>query len=204
MTMSKQLNETELVVVDLETTALDWTKGHILEVGAVIADAKTLEVKASRSWVIRPLGAWPELMSLEALKAEANDFVRQMHEKNGLWEEVGASTDTLLHVSQQFPEWLKSNGLDYNQQQFTMAGNGLDRFDRPWLRYNAVELHNLDDLFHYRSLDISNLLYALKMAGRGDVMEGLTHEPSNHRAVDDCLMSLKTWAHIRSVIGRPE
>jgi oligoribonuclease (3'-5' exoribonuclease) len=58
----------------------------------------------------------------------------------------------------------------------------------------------MDDLFHYRSLDVSNLHHAFRMAGY-PLGEKLLRKPSNHRAVDDCLQTLEDWKHIVNTIA---
>ena len=205
--MKKDLNEAVIIPLDLETTGLNPNNGFILEVGAVIADAHTLEVKDYRSWVVRPilditkLGpmGMVKVATIDEVRARADEYVLKMHEKNGLWEEVEASKQTLIDVGLEFPHWLHENGLRTTDQVYTMAGNGPDRFDRQWLRHSHGPLNRLDDLFHYRSLDISNIKQAYKMAGYPLTLprEGAT---SIHRAVPDCFMALEDWKFIRTQI----
>lgn len=213
--MRKELNEDVLILVDLETTGLNPMNGVILEVGAVIADAKTLNVIDQRSWVVKPmkkeeplplpkpLGGGPRWshVSVDEAKLMADSFVIKMHTENGLWNEVEASEQTLVDVGHEFPGWLGVNGLDSVNEVFTIVGRGPDRFDRPWLRYNMLPLHDMDALFHYRSLDVSNVYQAFRKAGYDLDAIRPKKEPV-HRAVADCLDTLEDWRLVRSVIGR--
>lgn len=205
--MKKELNESVIIPLDLETTGLNPNNGFILEVGAVIADAESLEVKAYRSWVVRPIRSLTKLgdramvmlASMDEVRARADEYVTKMHEKNGLWDEVEASKLSLVDVGIEFHQWLHDNGLNPALEQYTVAGNGPDRFDRQWLRHNWEALGRLDDHFHYRSLDISNIKQAFKLAGYPLQLprEGAT---SIHRAVPDCITSLEDWKFIRTQI----
>lgn len=201
--MSKELNEDVLVIVDLETTGLNPTNGWILEVGSVLANAKTLEVIDQRSWVVRPLAemrkagpfAAARVATIEEAKARADSYVLKMHTDNGLWDEVAAATQTLLDVGKEFPHWLHENGLRTSDTVYTLMGRGPDRFDRVWLRQNGDVLQRMDDLFHYRSLDVSNIHHAFRRAGH-PLGEDLLRTPPKHRAVPDCLDTLADWRHI--------
>ena len=207
--MSKLLNEDVIVVVDLETTGLNPNNNWILEVGAVLADAKSLEVIDSRSWVVRPIAemrkagpfAAARVASIEEVKARADSYVLKMHEANGLWAEVEAATQTLIDVGMEFPHWLHENKLRTSDTVYTFMGRGPDRFDRVWLRHNGEVLQHMDDLFHYRSLDVSNIHHAFKRAGY-PLGEELLRNPSTHRAVPDCLDTLADWRHIVNTIAQ--
>ena len=207
--MGKQLDEGKLIVVDLETTGLNPNNNWILEVGAVIADAKTLEVIDQRSWVVRPIAETRKggpfvaarVASIEEAKARADSYVLKMHEANGLWAEVEASTQTLLDVGREFPHWLHENGMPTSDTVYTLMGRGPDRFDRVWLRQYGEVLQHMDDLFHYRSLDVSNIHHAFKRAGY-PLGEQLLRKSTVHRAVPDCLDTLNDWRHIVNTIAQ--
>ena len=205
--MKKELNEDVLIVVDLETTGLNPTNNWILEVGAVIADAVTLHVIDQRSWVVRPIAETRKkgplvaarVASIEETKARADSYVLRMHTENGLWDEVEASTQTLIDVGQEFPHWLHENDLRTSDTVYTIMGRGPDRFDRVWLRQNGEVLQRMDDLFHYRSLDVSNIYHAFKKAGR-DLDADRSKKQPVHRAVPDCIDTLEDWRFITQVI----
>lgn len=66
---------------DVETTGLDETKGDLLEIAIVVTDDQLNEV-ASASTVIRPP------VSLDATIAKMDPYVKDMHTKNGLIDEL--------------------------------------------------------------------------------------------------------------------
>lgn len=61
---------------DIESTGLDEQTGHLLEVSLVITDDELNEVAATQS-LVRPVG-------INAADAITDDYVREMHTKNGL------------------------------------------------------------------------------------------------------------------------
>lgn len=69
-----------LVWTDTETTGLKEREGHLLEVALLVTDDDLVE-KAAFSVVCRPVGVEIDFVQMD-------DFVREMHTKNGLLEEV--------------------------------------------------------------------------------------------------------------------
>lgn len=199
----KTLREDLLVFGDLETTGLNPDNGHILEVGLVLADAATLNPIAWESWVVRPLqkieDARPmfRMYSLPEVQLRADSYVLQMHTDNGLWDAVAETTKTLFDVGTEARALLAKNGVDLEHETVTFAGNGPDRFDRVWLRKNGKMLGGLDGLFHYRSLDISNVWHAFRKAG---VEDQRVRPVSVHRALDDAFQSLEDWRDLSALI----
>lgn len=202
----KKLNEDLLVFVDLETTGLLPHSDSILEVGMLVYDRRSDQVIDMCNWVTKPIQRsindrtrWVEV-PLEEVRNSCDEPVREMHDKNGLWSELETSTTTLFQAGTQIVDWLQMNGLNIEKEIFTPAGNGFDRFDRRFLEHNAGATMNLVSIFHYRSLDISNLHHSLKFVGL-DVNEGQDSPPkSNHRALDDCLLALDNWRRIKSYL----
>jgi oligoribonuclease (3'-5' exoribonuclease) len=192
-----------LVFLDLETTGLDPTDEFILEIGMLIVDSKTLEPVGKEpefSHVVRPLNGehptklWEPLLQwvdLDFLKARSDEVVREMHHKNKLWNELEMGYSLNIALSHAI-NWLLrelDRGRENPWQPLMMAGNGIDRFDRPFLK-QSDRGRQLDSLFHYRSLDISAVRQGLKMAGlKVPEQEG----GIAHRALEDCKSERDDW-----------
>lgn len=140
-----------------------------------------------------------ETLKIEKVKEHVDDYVLGMHAKNGLWDELENTKQTLFDAGKHIPEWLRMNGLDTKHEQFYMAGRGIDRFDRKFLVTNQIPLKNLNAAFHYRSLDTSNLFQAFRFAGLDLNELRPERDPSSHRALDDCRDAIDDWIWFRSL-----
>lgn len=200
-----QLNKDKLVFLDLETGGLG-INDPILEVGVTIYDNASGTIEDECSWVTRPLvksfydPTRFELQDLDKFIAGLDQVVVDMHTANGLFEELRATDHTLFHVGKMLPDWLQMNGLDFKEQKFICAGNGVDRFDRPRLRHNAIPLNNIDDVFHYRSLDVSALYYGFGLAGYE--LPKVEVEGTPHRSLSDNRQAIATWELIKEKVAK--
>lgn len=205
--MTKAQNEEVLVWLDLETTGLNEISDSILEIGMVIATLND-EVIDECNWVVNPVkrsaqdGTKYQMLAIDKVKTEVDEFVYEMHTKNGLWDEIENTKQTLFHVGQQIPEWMRMNGCDPSKEMFYMAGRGIDRFDRKFLETNRIPLKGLNAAFHYRSLDTSNLFQAFKFAGV-DINKDRPKRESTHRALDDCKDAIADWAWFKNTVLNP-
>jgi len=139
------VNDTEgfLAWVDLETTGLepfdrgDGIRSRILEIGIIVTDGD--------------LGfqhAGPNLQIDESILLP-DGVVKEMHEKNGLLQEVAKSTVSLEDAEQQCLRFLEPFG---EPGTIPMAGSSV-HFDRKFLNAYMPQLH---DWFGYRNVDVSS------------------------------------------------
>lgn len=156
---------------DLETTNLDPATGDVLEVGIVITGDRLNEL-ASFSKVIGH--------DVEAL--DMSEYVREMHTKSGLLEEVQARFDggehTLYGVTVAAIEWFLGVPWPRNEDMHnlvSMAGSK-PNFDRGWLQGHMPKLSRL---FHYREFDMNTLYYFFNLKKPKDEAESV------HRALPD-------------------
>lgn len=166
-----------LAWIDIETTGLDHTTEDILEVACIVTDQGLNEL-ASSNWVLFHRCGSPESF------CNHNDFVVDMHTKNGLWEASAESDIGLERFESEFTEWL-INILNVHPgyHKFVMAGSGVARFDYTWFQYYNFEFMKL---FNYYTLDIGVVRRALELAGcivKKQDEQKVDH--LNHRAMDD-------------------
>lgn len=133
----------ELVWIDLETTGLDEHRGRILEVGAVVTDAK-LNVKAGYHALIGPPLTMQE-------RRELHPAVSSMHNASGLIRDLDErKVQTIATVDDELKWWLFSQLPGGN---LMLAGSSV-HFDRAWMRIHMPESFAQ---FGYRNADVSGL-----------------------------------------------
>lgn len=180
-----------LLWIDLETTGTDDEADPILEVGLIVTGAKPpFEELAEHSWVINPAdgaanGSW---------RGRMDDYVREMHTKNGLLNEVEDPeiAVTMARAQAEVTNLLSTVGRKHN---FMLAGSGVGHFDRRFIRRQMPEV---EKWLQYPNLDIGVLRRAFRFAGRNDLTAfgttlapGATDKP--HRGLDDVRDHLAEW-----------
>jgi oligoribonuclease len=176
-----------LLWMDLEMTGLDVDRDAIVEIAALATDAAQLE----------PLDAGVSIVvhQPEDVLVGMNDFVRAMHERSGLLEEIRASSLSLAEAGARVLEYLKGHAPA--PRTVPLCGNsiGMDR------RFLARYLPEIEDHLHYRSIDVSSLKelcrrwYPEPFKARPEKTEG-------HRALDDIHASIAELRYYRENIFR--
>jgi oligoribonuclease len=201
-----------LVFLDLETTGLNADREEILEVAAIVTDDKLVEV-ARFNQLVTPSREFYQL----------DEFVRDMHTKNGLWAVLKANYDTFSATEYKGPRSV--DGVDELLSQFlikytvkceTVAdpkkpGNEYVKLDRAPLAGNTISfdrafmkrhLPNAEAQLHYRNFDVSSLNeFARRFAPA--VYEARPRMPQSaaHRAMADCEDSLNVARHYAEKLG---
>ncbi len=124
------------------------------------------------------------------------EFVRDMHEKSGLTEEVRASRVTLAEAEDMVMDYVTA--FVPNPRTAPLCGNTIST-DRGFL---ARDMRRLDDHLHYRMIDVSSIK---ELARRwyprtyyGQPAKGLAH-----RALADIKESIRELAYYRSTLFVP-
>lgn len=160
---------TVLAWMDLEMTGLDPSVNVIIEI-ATLVTTDELEIVAEGPDLV--------LSASEDDLARMDDVVRKMHSESGLLTKVEASTLSLQDASAATLEFLESHIPQRGRSPLCGNSIGVDR------RFLAVQLPELDEFFHYRSIDVSTVKELCKrwspaLYGRKPVKVG------SHRALDD-------------------
>jgi oligoribonuclease (3'-5' exoribonuclease) len=178
---------------DLETTGLVPANGRPLEFAAVLcADAKgdDLAVLDAVSSAIH----WPasELARLQQA-GDIDDYVYQMHTKNGLWNDVEASDVSVLDVDEGLVEVVDELTGGDTSVKVKLAGNSVGQFDLQWCR---VWFPNFAKRLHHQALDVSSLANAAATWGPGIDLG----EPA-HRALADVHRAIEIARWFRACVG---
>lgn len=167
-----------LVWVDIETSGLDPDRDYMLELGIVITDDNlvTLTKQANGDDLTAVFSGLvhPEDCRLSVLRDSMSEFVRDMHDANGLWAELESGRGNEAdRVAESAIEFLKT----FDALGQPMAGSSV-HFDRGFIE---TDMPDLARVFGYRNIDVSTLK---ELASRWDC-KPCPKGVAEHRAVAD-------------------
>src|SRR3954454_2050960 len=173
-----------LVWMDLEMTGLDPARHAIVEIATLVTDDELEVVAEGPDLVVTQ----PQ-QALEAME----DVVRTMHTTSGLLEAIRVSTVTLEEAGRQTLAFIKEHIPE--QRTVPLCGNsiGTDR------RFLALQLPEIEDYLHYRSVDVSTV----KELARRWYPKEVAHAPKKaggHRAMDDIRESVAELRYYRESV----
>ncbi len=179
------MNE-RLVWIDCEMTGLDLGADALIEVAALVTDFDLNVLGEGVDLIVKP--------PREALE-QMGDFVRTMHEKSGLLEELAGGI-TLAEAEQQVLAYIKEH-CDPNARP-PLAGNTVAT-DRSFLSRDMPEL---EAFLHYRIVDVSSI----KELSRRWFPRAYFQSPpkrGNHRALADIQESIEELRYYREAVFVP-
>lgn len=165
-------SEKNLVWLDLEMTGLDPRTDHIIEIATIVTDDK-LQVLAEGPNIV--------IHQPDEIMDNMNDWCKVHHGKSGLTQRVRESSVTLEQAKQETLDFLAKY---VPEGVAPLCGNSIGQ-DRRFLFMHMPELENF---FHYRSIDVSTLKVLAKM-WRPEILKGL-QKTETHRALDDIRESI--------------
>lgn len=186
----------EMVWIDVETIGLNQEYDPMIELGLIVTDRFGNE----RARFQRVIGSHIAIDRLEA--NEIADGVREMHTKNGLFDEVRSMIQANGY-HRAFADSKDRDAAEYEALQFLFENFGKDshgtipmagasvQFDRGVLFQQMYGLHKW---FHYRQYDVSTILSLAQMA---EIEPDRTVKKRDlHRSVPDCIdeISVHRWA----------
>jgi oligoribonuclease len=176
-----------LVWIDCEMTGLDLERDALIEVAALVTDPD-LNVLGDGVDVV--IHAPDEVLD------NMVEFVRDMHAKSGLTDEVRASKVTLAEAEDMIMDYITT--FVPNPRTAPLCGNTIST-DRGFL---ARDMKRLDDHLHYRMIDVSSIK---ELARRwyprtyyGQPAKGLAH-----RALADIKESIRELDYYRHTVFVP-
>jgi oligoribonuclease len=175
-----------LVWIDCEMTGLDYVADALIEIACVVTDFDLNPLADGVDLVIKPPAAALEQM---------DDFVRTMHERSGLLDELDAGI-TLQEAEQQVLDYVRKNCADGSRPP--LAGNTVGT-DRAFL---SRDMPDLDAFLHYRIVDVSSI----KELSRRWFPRTYFSAPAkrgNHRALADILESIEELRYYRAAVFVP-
>lgn len=172
----------KLAWIDIETTGLNPNFDDVLEVALVMTN-EHFTVLDSEHWLHRP--------TMHALTQKMSAFVRDMHTKSGLLDEVMNGCHSMSRIDETCSHIIAKHEPP---KSVMLAGSSV-HFDRSFMR---VHMPRTDALLHYRHFDVSVLQRAAEMWSPGR-LEGVAccTTPSKHRAQLDVLQAIEVAKHFR-------
>jgi oligoribonuclease len=175
-----------LVWIDCEMTGLDYVSDALIEIAAVVTDFDLNVLGDGIDLVIKPP---PEALD------QMDDYVRTMHEKSGLLDELHSGI-TLDEAEQQVLDYVRKHCPDGSRPP--LAGNtvGTDR------AFISRDMPALDAFLHYRIVDVSSI----KELSRRWFPRAYFAAPvkaGNHRALVDIQESIEELRYYRAAIFVP-
>ncbi|WQQ21219.1 oligoribonuclease [Nocardioides renjunii] len=176
-----------LVWIDCEMTGLDLGADALIEVAALVTDFELNVLGEGLDVIIKP--------TAEALD-QMVEFVRSMHEKSGLLDELAGGT-TLADAEEQVLAYIKEHCPDGSRPP--LAGNTVAT-DRAFL---ARDMPALESFLHYRIVDVSSI----KELSRRWYPRAYFAAPTkrgNHRALADIQESIEELRYYREAVFVPQ
>jgi oligoribonuclease len=175
-----------LVWIDCEMTGLSLESDALIEVAALVTDFDLNVLGDGIDLIIKP--------PAEALE-QMGDFVRTMHEKSGLLDELSSGI-TLAEAEEQVLGYLREHCADGTRPP--LAGNSVAT-DRSFI---SRDMAALDEFLHYRIVDVSSI----KELSRRWFPRAYFQSPSkrgNHRALADIQESIEELRYYREAVFLP-
>lgn len=179
------MNE-RLVWIDCEMTGLDLGADALIEVAALVTDFDLNVLGDGVDLIVRP--------PAEALE-QMGDFVRTMHEKSGLLEELAAGL-TLADAEAQVLAYVREHCADGSRPP--LAGNTVAT-DRAFL---ARDMPALESFLHYRIVDVSSIK-ELSRRWFPRAYFAAPEKRGNHRALADIRESIEELRYYREAVFVP-
>ena len=176
-----------LAWIDLEMTGLDSDKDVILEIAVLVTDDELTILAEGPDLVVHA--------PVEALDA-MDPVVVKMHGDSGLRTAVEASTVSVEKAGAAVMEFLRQHLPE--PRTVPLCGNSIAT-DR---RFLARYLPEVDNWFHYRSIDVSTVK-ELCRRWYPEAYKAAPAKAGGHRAMDDIRESVAELAYYRSAIFQP-
>ncbi len=173
-----------LAWLDLEMTGLDPESCVIVQMAMILTDPELNELAPPIELTI-----WQP----EAALATMSPFVRAMHEKSGLIEQIRASKVSLADAEQQAVEILSRHAAFRTAR---LCGNSIGQDRRFLVKYMPV----LDGYLHYRQVDVSTLK---ELAGWWYGQKFDKPDLGKHTALHDVRQSIAELKHYRQTVFKP-
>ncbi len=176
-----------LVWIDCEMTGLDLRRDALIEVAALVTDPD-LNILGDGVDVV--IHAPDEILDGMV------QYVRDMHAKSGLTDEVRASTVTMTEAEDMIMDYITS--FVPAPRSAPLCGNSIAT-DRGFL---ARDMKRLDDHLHYRMIDVSSIKELCRRwyprTYYGQPAKGLAH-----RALADIKESIRELDYYRNTVFVP-
>ncbi|WP_446664395.1 oligoribonuclease [Flexivirga sp. B27] len=186
--MSEDKARTDRIVwIDCEMTGLSLTDDALIEVAVLVTDFELNQLGDGVDVLIKP--------SQEALD-QMNDFVRDMHTRSGLLDELAEGL-TMDQAEQQVMDYVREFAPE--EGKWPLGGNTVST-DRGFL---ARDMPTLESHLHYRIIDVSSVK-ELSRRWYPRVYFNAPAKNGGHRALADIRDSINELRYYREAVFVPQ
>lgn len=175
-------SDTNLVWIDMEMTGLDPETCKVLEIATIVTDAQ-LNVLAE--------GPVIAVHQPDAILDGMDEWCTRVHGNSGLIARCRASTVDEAEAARQTIAFL-SEYVDAGKSP--LCGNTIGQDRRFMVKY----MPELEDYFHYRSIDVSTIKELVKR-WQPEILDGFTKK-GVHLALDDIRESIAELQYYREKV----
>ena len=168
-------------------TGLDPARHVIVEIATIVTDDELEVVAEGPDLVVHQP---PEAM------ARMDEVVRTMHTSSGLLTAIEASTITLEEAGRQTLEFIRHHVPEVRTVPLCGNSIGTDR------RFLAVQLPEIEEHLHYRSVDVSTIKELTRRWYPGVRFDKVPRKATAHRALDDIRESINELRWYREHVFR--
>lgn len=173
-----------MVMVDIETTGLDYDNDLMLEIGLAIVRVDDLQVVTTWDTLLCPHADWqkdPTSNWVNFVKMSSGSYVLDMHKKSGLFDDLlGGDFSTYSEAEQDAIKFLRS-WFPNAENVGPMVGSNVANFDRRFIQRDMPLLNNL---FHYRNIDFSTVKELCRRYNKS-VYSKMEPKLERHRVIAD-------------------
>ena len=173
----------KLVWIDCEMTGLDLVNDALIEVAVLVTDSELNVLGEGVDVLIKPT---------DEQLANMGDFVREMHTKSGLLDDLASGT-TIEEATRLAMEYIRAQVPA--ARKAPLAGNTIGT-DRMFL---ARDMPELEQWVHYRNVDVSSIK---ELARRWfpKIQYQAPAKGGNHRALADIQESIEELRYYREAM----
>lgn len=179
---NKKLNREKkeyIIWCDVETTGVVAFNDELLEIGALVTDMAGNKVGEGFTQVV-------QVADMKATVDKCDDYVQNMHTKNGLFEDLWYGGLPLSKIEDLFIQWLKETVPEYDGNfdknlVFYFGGRSIT-LDRNFLYANTPRIFNV---FSHQSIDLTSVSIMLERNVANIDKSVFFVEDTAHRALKD-------------------
>jgi len=179
---NKKLNRKKkeyIIWCDVETTGVVAFNDELLEIGALVTDMEGNKVGEGFTQVV-------QVADMKTTVDKCDDYVQNMHTKNGLFEDLWYGGLPLSKIEDLFIQWLKETVPEYDGNfdknlVFYFGGRSIT-LDRNFLYANTPRIFNI---FSHQSIDLTSVSIMLERNVTNIDKSVFFVEDTAHRALKD-------------------
>lgn len=172
----------KIACIDIETTGTDYKNDSILQLVCSIVDTDFNMIE-EHEWIVK--------QNVEEVKAQSDDYVKDIHQKTGLWDRLETEGVELEQIDKELREVL--NQVYDGKWKISILGNSV-HFD---MNFIVSQMPLSGSILSHRVIDMSSVLQFMRIIN--EKVELPKHTVS-HDALDDIRWSIEQAKHSKKKV----